>query len=365
MQQRRAFSVSQPLGVSAINFPKTSSKELDELLEKIRYDIILPSYLPALQRKRLHNRKYKAALEADPITMEIDGEKLRFYYRDLLKEMPNTKDLLRKVVALMKTPDDWAVLPRLLEGVCVQGKRKLKKDDYSKLVRKASLAGCVHTVLTCAREVKRTNFKLDNREVVTDLLANIQVEAVRADYSEEATNKALQRTERVMEMLEDENHQPKLKRGQTEAHIFPLYKEPIFLAARLHMAAALAVKHRGGVDEDGKVTKYAKELVTLWPENQGMSDLYKTDEHTGGKANAERLRHPAKMLITGAPVQNGMQLAAQVVDAELAKELRNRAQAVAKDVQAAWAQKPLREGSRMYEVYDKLINRELKSTASA
>lgn len=346
-------------GVSAINFPKTSSTELDEILEKIRYEIILPSYLPALQRKRLHNRKYKAALEADPITMEIDGEKLRFYYRDLLTEMPNTKALLRRVTSLMKTPDDWAVLPRLLEGVCVQAKRKLGKDHYAKLVRNASMAGCVHTVLTCAREVKRTNFKLDNHEVVGDLLANIQVEALRAGFSEEETVKALQRTERVMEMLEDENHQPRPKRGETEVNLFPLHKDPVFLASRLHMAAAVAVKHRGGVDEEGKVAKYAREVVALWPEGKGLSDLYELDAYTGGKTTARHLKHPSNMVITAAPVQNGMELAAQVVDEELAKQLRSRAQALAKDVEEAWAKDPLRAGSKMHEVYEKLINKQL------
>lgn len=298
--------------------------------------------------------------------MEIDGEKLKFYYRNMLTDVPNTRKLLRKVVALMKTPDDWAVLPRLLEGVCVQAKLRIGDDIKAKLTRNASMAGCVHTILTCAREVQRTNFTLDSYEVVASLLTNIQLEALQADLSEEATKTALQRTERVIEMLEDKKHQRKpTKKVQLEenAVTFPLYKDPVILGARLHMAAARAVKHQGGVDETGKLAKYAKEIAALWPEGKKARELYQLDAFSSNKSQAGgELKHPTSKLITLAPLQNGFALAAQVLkdDEKLAAHMTSIAQALEEENQEAWKEGALRESAQAYGIYKRLLNKEFQ-----
>ena len=339
---------------AVIHFPKTSSQELDSLLETVRYKIILPSYLPTDQRKRLYNRHYKAQLEADPITMEIDGEKLRFYFTDKVRAVPSTKKALYEIVDLMKTPDDWAILPRLLEGLCVQAGRKLRYDQYGKLIRRAAMAGCLHTVLTCAREVKRTKFKLDSHEIANDLMINIQAEAILSDWDAAETGKALQRTERVLDMLEEDDHQPTKKKDAATKATYPLYKDPLILGARLHMAAAMAVKHNGGVDSDGKVAKYARELVALWPEGRNALELY-GEQDFKADPSLRHLRHDTQVVFTVAPLLNGFRLAAQVVDPELAQQLESRAAVLEKELSAALARKPMREGGRMQQVYLKLF----------
>lgn len=343
-----------PPASSVIHFPKTSSTELDDLLEKIRYSVILPSYLPADQRKRLYNRAFKAQLEADPITMEIDGEKLRFYYTDKVRGVPSTKKSLYDAINLMRTPDDWAVLPRLLEGLCVQAGRKLRYDQYCKIVRRAAMAGCIHTVLTCAREVKRTNFRIDTQEMANDVMINVQVEAVNAGFEEAATLKALQRTERVLDMLEEPDHQPVKKKADTTARRYPLWKDPLILGARLHMAAAVAVKHNSGVDLDGKVAKYAKELVALWPEGKGALELY-SEEDVAADPTLKHLRHDTQIIYTVAPLLHGFRLAEKVVEPELAEQLRTRADVLEKELSAALERTPVDEGRRMGQVYRKLF----------
>ncbi|KAH8910249.1 hypothetical protein BR93DRAFT_925280 [Coniochaeta sp. PMI_546] len=353
-QQCRAFSQSPALASSVIHFPKTSSAELDDLLDKIRYKVILPSYLPADQRKRLYNRRYKAQLEADPITMEIDGEKLRFYFTDKVRDVPSTKKSLYEIIDLMKTPDDWAILPRLLEGLCVQAGRKLRYDQYGKMIRRASMAGCIHTILTCAREVKRTNFKLDSQEKANDVMINIQVEAIMSGWDAAETAKALQRTERVLDMLEEEDHQPTKKKGDTAKRTYPLHKDPLILGARLHMAAAVAAKHNGGVDADGKVAKYARELVALWPEGKGALELY-GEEDFAADPSLEHLRHDTQITYTVAPLLHGFRLAEQVVDQELSGQLRTRAATLERELGGAMARRPMPEGRRTQQVYRRLF----------
>lgn len=360
-QQCRAFSQSPALASSVIHFPKTSSAELDDLLDKIRYKVILPSYLPADQRKRLYNRRYKAALEADPITMEIDGEKLRFYFTDKVRDVPSTKKSLYEIIDLMKTPDDWAVLPRLLEGLCVQAGRKLRYDQYGKMIRRAAMAGCIHTILTCAREVKRTNFRLDSHETVNDVMINIQVEAVMSGWDAAETAKALQRTERVLDMLEEEDHQPlPKKKGEIlPKRTYPLHKDPLILGARLHMAAAVAAKHNGRADADGKVVRYARELVALWPDaDKGAAALY-GEADVAADPSLAHLRHDTQITYTVAPLVHGFRLAAQVVeaegDAELAAQLRARVDTLEEELAGALARRPLAEGRRAQVVYRKLF----------
>jgi hypothetical protein len=311
--------------------------------------------LPADQRKRLYDRRYRAALEADPITMEIDGEKLRFYYTDRLRDLPNTQAALHKIINLLKTPDDWAILPRLLEGLVVQSKRKLKYPNICMLIRRASIAGCLHTIMTCAREVKRTGFRLDQHEKACDLMVNIQIEAILSDFDEGETSKALQRTERVLDMLEEEGHQPTIRKDrEIPDRSYPLHKDPILLAGRLHMAAAMAVKHQNGQDTDGKVAKYARELVALWPEGRGVLELYTEDDAKADKS-LKHLDHPVQIIYTSALALHGFQLAAQVVDSELADQLRARCLGLERDLGEALAERPLADGRRLHQVYRKLF----------
>lgn len=287
--------------------------------------------------------------------MEIDGEKLRFYFTDKVRAVPSTKKSLYEIIDLMKTPDDWAILPRLLEGLCVQAGRKLRYDQYGKMIRRAAMAGCIHTILTCAREVKRTDFRLDSQELANDLMINIQVEAILSDWDAAETAKALQRTERVLDMLEEEDHQPasRKKAEEAAARTYPLYKDPLILGARLHMAAAMAVKHEGGVDIDGKVAKYAREIVALWPEGRGVAELY-GEEDLKADPSLQHLRHDTQIVFTVAPLLHGFRLAAQVVDPELARQLESRAATLEQELSGALARQPLREGGRTRQVYLKL-----------
>lgn len=321
--------------VHVVSFSETSSPELDNLLASIRHKIILPSYLQLEQRKKLYDHRYEKKLQADPITMEIDGETLKFYYTDLLNDMPNTRNIVFKAVDQMKTPDDWQNLPRLLEGVCVHAGRKLRHYDYPKMIRKAGFQGQLRVIFACIREAKRTGFKLATSETVNELLVWVQKEAIESDWDKVATEQALAWTERVIESLEDEKHQPVRKRGKKDLKAFPLFRDPQVLAPRLHMAAALAAKHNGGEDAGGKVTKYAKELMSLWPEGKGLMELHSPQAYQE-REELRYLLNNNEFLWCAAPILSGLRMAAEVVEPALAEQLKRRIGPLEKEVETAW-----------------------------
>lgn len=99
------------------HFTPTSSPALDELLNDIRTKIILPSFLPMAQRKRIYSPRWEKKLQADPIIVEIDGEVIKFRYQNPLTDIPNTRKSLVSAIALFETDADFANLRPLLEGI--------------------------------------------------------------------------------------------------------------------------------------------------------------------------------------------------------------------------------------------------------
>jgi hypothetical protein len=285
--------------------------------------------------------------------MEIDGEVLKFYYTNLMNDIPNTRNIVFEAVNRMKTPEDWENLPRLLEGVCVHAGRKLKHFDYPKLIRKAAFQGQLRVIFACVREVKRTGFKLSSSETVNELLVWVQKEAIESGWDKAATEQALAWTERVVESLEDEKHHPTRKSGEVDLKAFPLFRDPQVLAARLHMAAALATKHNGGEDVDGKVTKYVKELISLWPEGKGLMELHPKEAYEERK-ELRYLQNENGFLWYAAPILSGFKMAAEVVDPVLAEQLKRRIEPLEKEVEKAWN---AGEGSagKGRDIYTKLL----------
>ncbi|KAK0711646.1 hypothetical protein B0H67DRAFT_685236 [Lasiosphaeris hirsuta] len=330
--QRRCLSTSQSRQAThVIKFSKTKDDKLNEILATIRDKIILPSYLPLDQQKRLYNEKYKAALEADPIILTIDGEELRFSHRNRLSDLPNTKKSFKMAVDAMTAIKDFQNLSKLLEGVTQHAGRKLDPVFYSMLVRRAGQTGNIQVILDAVRNVKRTGLKLDQSATINELLVWIQKEAVGAGWQTRALELALKRTQLVLDLLEGEpRHAPKRARGP-EIRSFPFFRDPQFLAMRLNLAAALAINQKGGKGTKEKVVKYAEELVKLWPKGAGLLDL----------EPAEAYKYPFEMgymlnrnvyLWAAAPVLSGLTLAAKVVESELANQLLKRAKRVEGEV---------------------------------
>ncbi|KAK0646406.1 hypothetical protein B0T16DRAFT_458328 [Cercophora newfieldiana] len=334
--QRRLLSSTQSRQASKIiHFTKCSSPELDETLKTIREQLILPVYLPVEQRKKIYSEKNKAALDRDPITVEIDGEVVQFGYRDMM-QLPNTRYLMKQAITAMKTPADFNNLWPLLEGVCFQAGRQMPPMVFRRALRKADNAGCLGVILECVKNVKKTKFRLDDHELVAHLLLAIQRVAFRSGWQEQETVRALKRVQLVLDLLEGEpEHQEWVKRNTKVKFAYPFHRDPIFLAAGLHMGAALALKHHKGKDMDG-VAGYARQLVALWPESAGLLELQPKSAFVVD--GVDYLMNPQQTITIGSVVVSALRLAAKVVEPELAAELEKRAALVQPEVDRAVAE---------------------------
>lgn len=320
-----------------VSFEKTSSPELDKALNEVREGIILPAYIPHHQRKKLHRAKYEQTLKTDPVILEIDGEIKRYRYSDPTKSSSsNTSQALQNCLNLMRTPEDFANLPALFTGLVKVADRRLRWDDRPRMVRLAGKAGSADVVLRMAKHAKQTGFILDQPETVSWMLAAFQGPAIESDYVKEKTETALQKTEHLIELLEQDIHKQPTKhmRKYAELRHIEFHLDPLFLGPRLHMAAMLALKHNEGKDVDGKVFKYARQMAAAWPAGKGMLELHHPE------AYKERpvlfwLTYPKTFLIHVVPIWKGLQAAATVVDGELSAQLKARAANVEAEIKKA------------------------------
>ena len=300
----------------------------------------------------MHKPRLKNILKNSPITLEVDGVVHKFRYLDLTTDLPSTSKTWYKALNLMKTPADFQNVPLLLEG-CVRDRRRVPKELRNKIIRRAAMHDSLPVIIDCLLAVKRTGFKLNEAELINDLLTYAQLPAIKSGWSEKNTNAALRQVRLIVNLLEDEAHAPT---AETKCH-FPFYKDPQVLAARLHLAAAKAVHLQEGKDADGKVTEYAKELVALWPENAGLLDLqpeaaYRNPDQT------QYLTEKNKFLWFASPVLSALNLATKVVAADnaaLAQKLQQRAKLVGGELKLARDDESRKQGSRGDYLYDTLI----------
>jgi len=330
------FSVRLRFGTNSIpanitHFTKTSSPDLDALLNEIRNNIILPSILHSSQQKKIHSPKWEKRLQSDPIVIEIDGEILKFRYQNPQKDVPDTRKKVTEAVGKFETKEDYANLKPLLEGLA-NAQRKLRDDVQEKIVRLAGHKGCIFEVIDCARSARRTGFKLNTSEKVNETLHHVQMKAFDSDWDLEETQKALRWATMVLEMTQEEAHQPKRrKNAKPVPGEIALGRHPIALAAPMHLAAALAARHEAGQEVMDLVHKHAREILALWPEGKALMELdppelYKRD------ASMHYLRSPSKFVTLATPMLHSLDEAIKVVKPELASQLQARRETLAAEI---------------------------------
>jgi hypothetical protein len=333
---------------------KTSSPELKNLIQEFNQRIVMPTYLPPEQQKKIYREKFKVELENDPITIEIDGVVHKFRYVDRFT-LPHVKKLVTDILRLMKEPQDFLNLPPLLEG-CKRAHRKLPDHFHLKMVRMAAQAKMLPVILDMFLQADKTGFLLDNSELLNEVLVWIQNVAIESGWQKAEIKRALERVKLIINEIEaDELHHP----TDAKRCLRMFHRDPQVLAARLHMAAALAVHHRGSKDVDGKVTKWAEEIVELWPENTGLLNMQPEENYLDDN-KLKYLLLPNQFLFYASPILSGLVMATQVVeDPALQMQLQNRADAVEAEIRLA-LQKMEEEGKtgRGLTMYNKLFARD-------
>ncbi|KAI1096391.1 hypothetical protein F5B19DRAFT_488358 [Rostrohypoxylon terebratum] len=337
---QRTFSSTARQNKEMVYFSKASTPELEAVLAEIRHKIILPGYLPKVQRKKIHAKKYEKALQSDPITIEIDSEVFKFRYQSPFVGIPNSVKSLFRALALFDTPQDFNNLRPLIQGLNVAN-RKLKVDKIAKLTRIVGEKGQIYRVIELARSVKHTGFKLDHSEKVTEILHHVQMKAVESDWDPEQTAQALRWAEMVVEMLEEEDHQPSSSAIPDESlqGMLPLHRDPMVLLSPLHLAAALALKQDAEVDPDlvSKIAKYATKLVVLWDEGKALRQT-QPEALFAPKGTLEYIAEPNKFVKLAAPWLYGLDTAIKVLQSypqheELVTKLQTRRDILAAEVQ--------------------------------
>ncbi|KAI1426728.1 hypothetical protein F5Y12DRAFT_712880 [Xylaria sp. FL1777] len=323
--QLRSFTSTAKRNESITHFTPTSSAELDSLLANIRHKIILPAFLPTAQRRKIFLPKWQKKLDADPITMEIDGEVLKFRYVNPLTEVPSTPKAVGAAVVLFNTPADFANLRPLLEGLYYAG-RTLSPQLGAKILRLAGSKGQIYSVIDCARSVRQTGFQFNTHEKAMWALHFIQMNARHADWDEAKTRKALRWAEMVIVMLQTSSHKTEgFAHNPPVPGELPISRDPMVLAAPLHLAAVLAARYSPDEEILDRVYHLARDVVALWPEDKKFKEIYHprlfTRDHSMRYLSVDSI-----FINMTTPLLHGLETAAKVVvkDPELARQLQIR-----------------------------------------
>lgn len=252
--------------------------------------------------------------------------------------MPSARRSVAEAVERFATPADFANLRPLLEGLAGAG-RRFPPGFYAKIARVAGAKGHVYEVLECARGAARTGYRLDSSEKAAELLHFIQMKAANSAWDGPQTAQALRWAEMVLELLQEEAHQPRRRKDDPVlAGELPLHRDPAALLAPLHLAAVLVAKHgaeEGGGDAADRLAKYARDVVRLWPEGKKLTEV-QPEALYADRDKLRYLRDPSKFLALASPLLYGLETAAgAVADPELTAQLRSRRDVLAAEVREA------------------------------
>lgn len=211
-------------------------------------------------------------LKSEAIYAEIGDEKIQLRHIDKLRDMPNIRGSITRMLDLMGESGDWSNLPACLEGLQT-AKTRLSNAILEKIARKANQAGRCDVVMDCIRRVGKTNYVLKNRDVVREVMLGAHLRAQQAGWEEVPTEKALAQAEQVVELLEDPAHSGGSKVGKMDPRA-----QPDIIGIVLELAAVRASRHLSGKDEDGKALAYAERLIATW-ENADVRLNTRLDAH--------------------------------------------------------------------------------------
>lgn len=214
-------------------------------------------------------------------------------------DKPDVNNSLKQITdALSETSDPatWNNLIPFLEGL------RLARQDFSakflpRLARRANIQGKGRwdTILTAATMAKRTNVRLDHRELTRELVLGAHHRATTSAF---ANNGPAKTVERIVLMLEadehcgkhylervkkiknqDEESLTKRERATLDAHK-DMRRDPFVMAARLSFASANTMRDSKGKDTDGLVAKTSQQFLTIVDSLEGGLIKYMQQQHT-------------------------------------------------------------------------------------
>ncbi|MCJ1316036.1 hypothetical protein MMC15_001356 [Xylographa vitiligo] len=287
-------------------FPTTSSAPLDALLATFRTNIFLPAHLLRAQRALIFRPSLHHHLTGDdPLVLTLptasptgrSHEAFTLAPLDHLRDEPATAPAFHALLALLRTPADWLVLPLFLAGLRSSG-RTLRPALLEKMVRRAAAAGRMGVVGECARMVARTGVRLDSVGLAREALWGAVQTGILAGWSAEGTAAAARQAEGLLVLMEEPAHVAGGAKPRAAGGGDPR-RAPEVLGAGMGLVALRALRAGEG-DVGGRVERGATRMLGCW----GNADLSVREE---GWWDANRA------LMCWAPVEVGMRVAVRVL----------------------------------------------------
>ncbi|KAI5302601.1 hypothetical protein KEM56_000530 [Ascosphaera pollenicola] len=255
---RRAFSSSSLLAKEPVpHFKQTSSPELDAWLARFRDSVFVPKHITEAQRKIVFKANAAEILRQEPVSVNLGNgidEDYRLKPLDYT-QLPRTKDL-KQVIRLMKTDEDWSTLLPFLVGMAQSG-RKIHVEDWEWITRRAGQAGYHHILVQCAKQSKRTGYRLATRPVARRFFQNFHYDAVAAGLQGEKLERIFKSAVVCSFLFNQKEHIPK---GESSPS-----RLPDIIGVLLELSAARSIDAFEAKDfDDGVVRRYAEKLISAW-----------------------------------------------------------------------------------------------------
>lgn len=266
--QYRAFSRTTACSRGALPvFVEPSTPAISTLLATFNSKVLLPLHLTKEQQKLVYAKANRAKLDADPIEITLGDVTLPLEHIDR-NRLPDRFQSIRNILRLSETREDWENVVKLLEGAENAGLH-MKPHWHEMVVRRLNLAGMQHLVFKALQRVKATGLRLSDHGLLMQVLRGLHDKAALADWQQEETTKALRMARQVTELMEDEEHHGGRTREATFSNM-DHRRDPILIALPTELAAVLAQRHGGDVDQ---VKKLANRLVTALKQSDYATQL--------------------------------------------------------------------------------------------
>ncbi|KAK5096270.1 hypothetical protein LTR70_003091 [Exophiala xenobiotica] len=306
----RWFSNSTSRSKTLATFTPTSSSKLDTLFSEWRSKVFLPSILPPHHTKLIYKESKNEILTTPPgvtVTVqtalppnvknatEAGEENIKLQPLDMF-DRPNVNKSLDQITeALTETSDaaTWNNLIPFLEGMQL-ARQGIGATFLPRLARRANIQGKSRwdTILTAATMAKRTDVRLDLRDLTRELILGAHHRATTAAFANSGPGKTV---ERIVLMLEADEHCGKhhlekinnlMKKSLTQREFAMLHahtdmrRDPFVIAAKLSFASADVLRNSKGKDTDGLVAKTTQQLLTIADSLEGGLIKYIQQHHT-------------------------------------------------------------------------------------
>lgn len=261
--------------------------------------------------------------------MNIGGEQFQLEHVDRTKDVLHNIKHLFQAVGLMSDKKEWKNLPPLLEGIYFSDGTKLKLMHWSKLARKAGLAGCMDQIISSAQRVSKTGLQLNETSLVVEILWWIQRNAWQSrlpPLNHSKARKSLAMAEQVAALLESEAHCGGPIRGSTDPRT-----RPEVIGILLELACAASTQ-QPGMDANGKVNMYADRLIANMGPGFDWRDGWEETVQEGYFARDRLLRNAS-------PVLFGLRHASKILGPASAnlKQLKKLEKGLAAELDEAYA----------------------------